>query len=497
MSSHADVLIIGAGAARLFCALGLKDSASVTVVEAGPDPGTPPPRWMLYDYLLPDECYFHYTDADTGLDLPQGRGTGGGSTVNSAAALRGQPWDFDGWDVPGWSWPDCLDGFRAIESDQQFAGASYHGADGPIPVTRLAPGPLDEALIELCAQRGYPAAPDHNAPGALGIGVWPTNRRDEGRWGTHAGVLPLIRPAVDVRTGTQVSRLLFDGTRCVGAEVLGPEGQQRLYADRVVVCAGAFGSSLLLMNSGIGPEAMLRRAGIGLVSPRDGVGANLQDHPWCLLDVDVTDVAAIEARPVSGALLRYELPGDHVEAEIFPWQTRPYAPSVPATQVSFTAALMSPLSRGQLTLTPDGGAEVRVRHLADAQDAARMAEIVTTTAELVRRAGRPRPGSAAGRPVVAGGRPGGGGPAGGGDVQPPLRDVPDGRPVRPRQRGRPRAGCARGLGAVRGRLVDPAGHPAGQHQPHVDDGRPARRPAPPHPGRRPRQRPGRFMINSS
>ncbi len=142
------------------------------------------------------------------------------------------------------------------------------------------------------------------------------------------------------------------------------------------------------MNSGIGPEAMLRRAGIGLVSPRDGVGANLQDHPWCLLDVDVTDVAAIEARPVSGALLRYELPGDHVEAEIFPWQTRPYAPSVPATQVSFTAALMTPLSRGQVTLAPDGGAEVRVRHLADEQDAARMAEIVTTTADLDRRAGR-------------------------------------------------------------------------------------------------------------
>jgi choline dehydrogenase len=383
VSGYPDVLIIGAGAAGLFCALGLKDSASVTVVEAGPDPGTPPPRWMLYDYLLPDECYYHYSDADTGLDLPQGRGTGGGSTVNSAAALRGQPWDFDGWAVPGWSWPDCLDGFRAIESDQQFGAADFHGADGPIPVTRLTPGPLDEALIALCAQHGYPAAADHNAPGALGIGVWPTNRRGEGRWGTHAGVLPLVRPAVDVRAGTRVRTLLFDGTRCVGAEVLGPEGHERLYAGRVVVCAGAFGSSLLLMNSGIGPEAMLRRAGIGLVSPRDGVGANLQDHPWCLLDVDVTDVAAIEARPVSGALLRYELPGDHVEAEIFPWQTRPYVPSVPATQVSFTAALMTPLSRGQVTLAPHGGAEVRVRHLADGQDAARMAEIVATTAGLI------------------------------------------------------------------------------------------------------------------
>ena len=99
--------------------------------------------------------------------------------------------------------------------------------------------------------------------------------------------------------------------------------------------------------------------------------------------MDVADAAAIEARPVSGALLRYELPGDHVEAEIFPWQTRPYVPSAPATQVSFTAALMTPRSRGQVTLAPNGGAEIRVRHLADAQDAARMAEIVTTTAALV------------------------------------------------------------------------------------------------------------------
>ena len=373
------------------------------MVEAGPDPGTPPPRWVLYDYLLPDECYYHYTDADTGIDLPQGRGTGGGSTVNSAAALRGQPWDFDGWAVPGWTWADCLDGFRAIESDQQFGDADYHGADGPIPVTRLTPGPLDEALIALCAQRGHPAAADHNAPGALGIGVWPTNRRDEGRWGTHAAVLPLIRPAVDVRTGTQAIRLLFDGTRCAGAEVVGPEGQQRLHADRVVVCAGAFGSSLLLMNSGIGPEAMVRHAGARLVSRLDGVGANLQDHPWCLLDVDVTDPAAIEARPVSGALLRYELPGDHVEAEIFPWQTRPYDPSVPATQVSFTAALMTPLSRGRVTLTPGGVAEVRVRHLTDERRRGQDGRHRGHHRGHDRRAGRAGAGPGARRRVVAGG----------------------------------------------------------------------------------------------
>ena len=386
MSGQPDVLIIGAGAAGLFCALGLKDSASVTVVEAGPDPGTPPPRWMLYDYLLPDECYYHYTDADTGMDLPQGRGTGGGSTVNSAAALRGQPWDFDGWGVPGWTWADCLDGFRAIESDQQFGDADYHGAAGPIPITRLTPGPLDEALIALCAQRGYPRrrGPQRTrARSASGCG-----RRTARMRGGGARTPPSSRwsgPAVDVRTGTQAHQaaLRRDPMRRRRGRSA-RRAQRRLHADAWSCARARSGRSLLLMSSGIGPEAMVRHAGARLVSRLDGVGANLQDHPWCLLDVDVTDPAAHRgpAGQRGAAALRAarrprgggDLPGGR------PGRTYP---SVPATRVSFTAALMTPLSRGRVTLTPGGVAEVRVRHLADEQDAARMAEIVATTADMI------------------------------------------------------------------------------------------------------------------
>jgi choline dehydrogenase len=172
-----------------------------------------------------------------------------------------------------------------------------------------------------------------------------------------------------------VERLVFEGTRCVGADVTGPGGAERILAGTVIVCAGAFGTPLLLMRSGVGPS--------GTVSRLAGVGENLQDHPWCLLDVDVADVRDIEARPVSGSLLRYELAdGDHTEVEIFPWQTRPYVASVPATQVSFTAALMAPLSRGRLTLTPDGPV-VDVRHLTDERDAGRIAEVVADTARYL------------------------------------------------------------------------------------------------------------------
>ena len=388
MPTRTDTLVIGAGSAGLFCALRWAGYGSVTVVECGPDAGDPPPRWALYDYVLPEAYYYRYTDSATRKPVPQGRGLGGGSTVNSAAALRGQPWCYDAWQVPGWSWDDCLDAFRAIESDQQFPDADWHGADGLIPVTRLEPGPLDHAVFDWCRRAGHPPVEDHNAPGALGYGVWTTNRRDGGRWGTWAGVAPAARRAgVRIRPGTAAGRLVFDGTRCTGADIAGPDGAERIEAGQTIVCAGAYGSPALLMRSGIGPEAVL--AGLGAeaapVSVLPGVGANLADHPWCLLDVDVTDPALIEARPVSGALLRYELArgaGEHVEAEIFPWQTRPYDLVSPPTRVSFTAALMAPRSRGRFELGP-GGPRLHVGHLAEDADAADMAEIVATTAELL------------------------------------------------------------------------------------------------------------------
>jgi choline dehydrogenase-like flavoprotein len=46
----------------------------------------------------------------------------------------------------------------------------------------------------------------------------------------------------------------------------------------VLVCAGAFGSPKLLMLSGIGPEAELRKHGIAVRHASENLGKNLQDH---------------------------------------------------------------------------------------------------------------------------------------------------------------------------------------------------------------------------
>lgn len=156
-------------------------------------------------------------------------------------------------------------------------------------------------------------------------------------------------------------------------------------AGRVIVCAGAYGSPELLMRSGVGPEEVLTALGVTPVSVLAGVGGNVQDHPWCLLNVDVREAALIEARPVSGALLRYELDDSqaaHVEAEVFPWQLRPYDRVSPPTTVAFTAALMTPRSRGSFRMTP-AGRELRVGLLTEDADAAHMVSIVRETAAMI------------------------------------------------------------------------------------------------------------------
>ncbi len=370
--STPTVIIIGAGAAGLFCARQLAGHADVTLIEGGVDAGDPPPRWLLDDLVLSDRLDWGYTDAVSGQPLLRGRVTGGSTSTNAAAALRGQPWCFDAWGLPEWGWERCLEGFRAIETDQQFGDAPEHGADGPIPVTRLPFGPLDESFVAWCEAAGHAWVEDHNHPGALGVGHWPTNMIENGRrWGTHAALLPDLRSALTLRSSTVATRLVIESGRCVGVEVDGPNGAETLMADHVICCAGAYGSPELLLRSGIGPSAMLAAAGLEVVADLPGVGTNLQEHPWSVLEVRAVDPAAPGARPVNGSLLRYEVAevtDDRVEAHIYPHQARPYLPDAAADEVFVGVGLMRAISRGSVELDPAGETQIAVNLLSAAQD---------------------------------------------------------------------------------------------------------------------------------
>lgn len=379
------ILVIGGGAAGLMVAHRLAATADVTVIEAGHDPGSPPPTWLLDDIALPDELFWNHTDADTMRPVLRGKVMGGCTSINAAAALRGQPWDFDEWGVPGWAWSDLEPSFAAIETDAEFGDKAGHGSNGPIPVHRLSFSPIDESFAEWAQQRGHAWVDDHNAPGALGVGHWPTNMVDNGRrWGAHAALMPALRPRIDIMHSTTVHRLELENKHCVGVIVDGPHGRETIDADHVVLAAGAVGSPAILMRSGIGPRDILRAAGVPLVVDSPDVGSNLQDHPWVTLQVAGADADAAGQRPVNGSLLRYEVEAeDHVEVHVYPHQALPYIPEADPRDVLVGIGLMRAVSRGSISIDAQGEPVIRLCHLSDDADRRAFARALSDAAAYI------------------------------------------------------------------------------------------------------------------
>ena len=173
--------------------------------------------------------------------------------------------------------------FKAQEGNDHLAG-EYHGASGPLKVSHL--GHHDEvsrAYVQAVQALGVPYNPDFNGVRQLGVGfmqhtIDPATRRRCSA--VDAFLKPVLaNPRLTVRTGAQVTRILFEGKRAIGVAYLAEGGEQQAYADaEVIVSSGSYISPKLLMLSGIGPAEQLRSHGIEVLIDLPGVGQNLQDH---------------------------------------------------------------------------------------------------------------------------------------------------------------------------------------------------------------------------
>ena len=317
-NTHSDILIVGAGSAGSVVAerLSADPDCRVTVLEAGPGPEVPGVAALTGNGLqlpiggaspLVARFATRLTDRPARtMNLVRGATVGGSGAVNGGYFCRALPADLDGWALPGWSWADVLPHFRAIETDLDFPGAPAHGDRGPIRVRRAHEiVGATASFIESAAQAGYPWVDDVNdgATDTLpaGIGLVPSNIVDGVRTGAGAAFLVPAgaRPNLTVLSATRALQIVFDGVRAVGVRVLGPAGAALLTADRIVLSAGAIGSAHLLMLSGIGDEAMLRAAGVPVVTPAP-VGLRTADHAeWVL----ATDWPVAPSRPVLEVVL--------------------------------------------------------------------------------------------------------------------------------------------------------------------------------------------------
>src|SRR3546814_230796 len=197
--------------------------------------------------------------------------------------IRGTARDYDDWaaqGADGWDWAGVLPYFKRAEGNTR-GGSDLRGGDGPLTVSDLRNvNPLSRVFIEAGQQAGLPRNNDFNGPSQLGVGLYQVTQRDGARCSTAVAYLNPAkpRPNLSVHTGTMVERILFEGARATGV-ACSHRGKAASYraSREVILSGGSINSPQLLMLSGIGPEAELRRHGIAVVPARAGVGANLPD----------------------------------------------------------------------------------------------------------------------------------------------------------------------------------------------------------------------------
>jgi len=313
-----DIVIVGGGSAG--CLLAARLSADlrrkVRLVEAGPDfPDfeMAPPAVRLavggvevIDQLDALDWGYRAMGPESGdpIALPRGRVMGGSGAINGCIWLRGLPEDFGRWAEmvgPAWDWQHMAPSYRAIEADD-VGSAADHGREGPFPIYRYPPDEwtvTQRAFHAACLELGYGSTDDENAPYSMGVGQLPLNQRDGLRWGPARSLLTdevRARPSLTVMADTRVLRVRTASRRAAGLDVIGPDGPHVIEAGEIILSAGAVGSAHLLLLSGVGPAADLRRHAIEPVADVPGVGAGIRDHPktwvqWHLRQgVPVTDV---------------------------------------------------------------------------------------------------------------------------------------------------------------------------------------------------------------
>ena len=290
-----DVIVVGGGTAGCAMARRLSEDADrcVLLVEAGPaDAGAPAIEAAAGWSALLGGRYdwgrsYRGGEGVAGrpIPIPHGRVLGGSSAINAMLWYRGHRSDYDGWaeaGADGWDFCGVLPYFRRSE-DWEGGASRWRGAGGPMRIERPSdPHPIAAAMLQGAASLGIAVIEDANGEDNEGACLANLNISAGRRWSAARGYLQpvLDRPNLTVLTGSETLRLVIEAGRCTGIVHRLADGPRTTRAlDQVILCAGAIGSPVLLLRSGIGPADELHRLGLAVIADLPGVGVELQDHP--------------------------------------------------------------------------------------------------------------------------------------------------------------------------------------------------------------------------
>jgi len=393
-----DFIVCGAGTAGSVIAgrLAANPVVNVLLLEAG---GTDESELVMDPNLwvraLGSELDWGFVAAPNpllngrGIPYSMGKVLGGGSSINVSTWSRGHQVDWDDFaaeaDDSSWGYDSILELYRSrIEDWTGGPDPQYRGSGGPLHVQPAAdPHPFTLAVLEAAESAGWQRF--ENSSGRMmeaagGCALVDEIVHDGRRQSVFRSyTYPRMgQPNLTVLTGALVTRILFEGRRATGVEFRNKGKLLRLEATReVIVSLGAILTPKLLMQSGIGDQAELRKFDIPIVQHLPGVGRNLHDHValGCIWEATEKKVPKV---PRSQAVCFWKTDST-LNAPNFFTYARGGAAASPENYALFRppdsswslSTGMRPVSRGAIHLTgplASDPLEIQANYLADPRD---------------------------------------------------------------------------------------------------------------------------------